>query len=432
LGYSREELLGKSIADIHPKDSLLKVSKAFDYLADSERKLTPDIPVLRKGGAMFFADITASRLVINGRNCLAGFFTDVTDRVAMQAELHRYRNQLEEFVEARAQELHLTNQSLRTTVYAMDRVGIAVHWTDADTGQFLYANKFAAEMLGYTERELLALNVAEIDPTFRNHYFKAATETFRQKSCVQFESNNLTKDKRVVPVEVTLHFLAGNYSEPNRFIAFVRDITERKHIEGTVLRALEDAENANRAKSAFLANMSHEVRTPLNAIAGMAYLIRQSGLTAEQSDRFRKLEAASEHLLNIINSVLDIAKIEAGKFTLVQSSVQLKTIMRNVSSMLRDGAQAKHLNFTIQLDTFPDDLLGDSTRLQQCLLNYASNSIKFSEHGTVAMRAQLVRETDDAVLVRFEVEDDGIGIAADVLERLFNSFEQADISITRK
>jgi len=178
--------------------------------------------------------------------------------------------------------------------------------------------------------------------------------------------------------------------------------------------------------------MSHEIRTPLNAITGMAYLIRRSGLNAEQMDRMDKLEAAGEHLLSIINAILELSKIEAGKVTLNETPIRIESVFANVLTMLQERAQAKHLQFIARPGELPGQLLGDQTALQQALLNYAVNAIKFTETGSVTLRADIVEEDAHAVLLRFTVEDTGIGIAADALPRLFSAFEQVDNTTTRK
>jgi hypothetical protein len=213
----------------------------------------------------------------------------------------------------------------------------------------------------------------------------------------------------------------------------------RNHLEELVAERTEElaiakeaAEAASLAKSAFLANMSHEIRTPLNAISGMAHMLHKTGLTPEQTDRLGKLEAASEHLLSIINAVLELSKIEAGKFALDEVPLRIEGILANVASMLHERAQAKHLRLTTTAGEIPPHLLGDTTRLQQALLNYANNAIKFTESGSVNLRIRCVAEDAGSAVLRFEVSDTGIGIAPDILPRLFSSFEQADNSTTRK
>jgi PAS domain S-box-containing protein len=230
---------------------------------------------------------------------------------------------------------------------------------------------------------------------------------------------------------------------------FIQDITDRKlaeieleqhrlHLEELVTErtrelaiAKEAAETANVAKSAFLANMSHEIRTPLNAITGMAHLIQRSGISPEQAQRLDKINASGQHLLGIINAVLDLSKIEAGKFTLEETTVSVPSIINNIVSMLADKAQAKQIALRVDMSVPNYKLLGDPTRLQQAMLNFATNAIKFTEIGMVTLRVLVQEEDDQSVLLRFEVQDTGVGIASDALPRLFSTFEQADNSITR-
>lgn len=235
-----------------------------------------------------------------------------------------------------------------------------------------------------------------------------------------------------------------------RLAGSLQDITERKNAEKALREANENlerrvtertqelvearnlAEAANVAKSAFLANMSHEIRTPLNAISGMCFLVQRSGVTPQQAQYLEHANAASKHLLQIISDILDISRIEAGKFVFHEEPVDVRAIAENVIAMLLSEAQAKHLQLTVDIRDLPRGLVGDATRIRQALLNYASNAIKFSDNGLIAVRAQIESEDEQGVLLRFEVEDHGIGIPEQAIDRLFVPFEQVDNSMTRQ
>ena len=186
------------------------------------------------------------------------------------------------------------------------------------------------------------------------------------------------------------------------------------------------------AKSAFIANMSHEIRTPLNAITGMAHLIRRSGVTPIQEERLLKLDVAGKHLLEIISAILDLSKIEAGKFTLEYTSLSLSSIVANVISIISSRAEEKQLKVIADVEPVGYGLMGDPTQLQQALLNYASNAVKFTATGRITLRARIQEETESNVLVCFSVEDTGIGISPEAAGRLFSAFEQADQTTTRE
>ena len=349
-----------------------------------------------------------------------------------QKQLKQYGLQLEEMVDARTVDLQAINRKLLDTQFAMESVGIGIQWVDANTGRFVYVNRAAAELLGYTPDEMLAMSVPDIDPSFGPAPFKEATTSFRQQARVQFETMALCKDGHRVPTELTIHYLPGVGDVRDRFISFMTDITRRKAAAVALVQAKDAAEAANVAKSTFLANMSHEIRTPLNGIVGMANVLRREGVTQQQAKRLDTIDASAQHLLSVLNDVLDLSKIEAGKFTLEEAPVVASSLLANVSSILFERAQAKGIRLLIEPGHLPHNLLGDPTRLQQALLNYAANAVKFTKQGSVTFRTLKQEETADSVTVRFEVVDTGIGITPEAMSRLFGAFEQADNSMTRK
>jgi len=232
-----------------------------------------------------------------------------------------------------------------------------------------------------------------------------------------------------------LEHYSGIFDENGNYIGSkgtLQDITETKLAELELSAARDVAEAANRAKSRFLANMSHEIRTPMNAIVGLTHLVQQSGVTSKQEVQLNKIVSSGEHLLSIINDILDVSKIEAGKLILEQTNFDLDELFGHVQSMYREQCSSRDLTLEIDFNNAPRWLRGDLTRLRQALINYLSNAVKFTEHGTIFLKAILLEENDTGALIRFEVTDNGIGIAPDKLASLFESFEQADSSTTRK
>jgi CheY-like chemotaxis protein/anti-sigma regulatory factor (Ser/Thr protein kinase) len=178
--------------------------------------------------------------------------------------------------------------------------------------------------------------------------------------------------------------------------------------------------------------MSHEIRTPMNGIIGMANIMRREGVTPTQKKRLDTIDISAKHLLSVINDVLDLSKIEAGKLTLEETPVVVSSLLRNVESILAERVKDKGIRLLIEAEHQLHQLLGDPTRLQQALLNYATNAVKFTHTGTVTLRAFVQEETVASVMLRFEVQDTGIGIPPEAMSRLFSDFEQADNSMTRK
>lgn len=198
--------------------------------------------------------------------------------------------------------------------------------------------------------------------------------------------------------------------------------------------AKEAAEASNKAKSTFLANMSHELRTPMNAIMGMTGLALREAESPKLIDQLVKIDNASQHLLAVINDILDISKIEANRLNLEQANFQLRAVLENLRSIIGHRVAEKRLQLHLEYDSALAEipLRGDSLRLGQILLNLTGNAIKFTDHGTITVRSEILEETPNDVLLRFEVRDSGIGIALEDQQRLFSAFEQADGSMTRK
>jgi PAS domain S-box-containing protein len=307
----------------------------------------------------------------------------------------------------------------------LDNVDAHVYMKDRER-RYLYINAKTAEFMGMPadqvvgrlDREVLQRATAdkyweEDRVVFETGQQQAAEHEFRRA-----DGSELHLWSVKVPV-----MLDGAVAA---VIGLSTDVTELHK-----LKAQADA--ANQAKSNFLSNMSHEIRTPMNSIIGMSHLALKSVTHPKQRDYLEKIYHSSQHLLGIINDILDFSKIEAGKLELEVLDFSLATLMQNIVNQLGEPASVKGLRLAFEIDAqLGAQLSGDPLRLEQVLLNFTSNAIKFSEAGTVAIRARLLHEHGDEVMVRFEVQDNGIGMRDEEVAELFKSFHQADPSTTRK
>ena len=336
----------------------------------------------------------------------------------------------------------------------LETLGEGVFGTDLD-GICSFINPAGLAQLGFSEEELLGRSSHSL---FHHHHADGSVYplaecplrmTARDGKTRRMDDVFWRKNGEMFPVRLTIAPALHDGQISGTVVSF-SDISEiqrnalelekhRQNLEVEVRQRTEQldiarqaAEMASRSKSAFLANMSHEIRTPLNAVLGMVHLLRRDAPTLEQIDRLDKIDNASQHLLAVINDVLDISKIEAGKLQLDETTVDINSILKRVVSVLGERAREKGLLLLTESDDFTRTLIGDPTRITQCLLNYTANAIKFTEQGTVTLRAQRVSEDSDKTVLRFVVEDTGIGIAEESIPRLFGIFEQADASTTRK
>ncbi|MFA4943181.1 MAG: response regulator [Lentisphaeria bacterium] len=347
-------------------------------------------------------------------------FVAAVDRELREAELRRAKK--------RSEAARSWAETRYRLIFDHASDAIFIHGLD---GRFLDANQVACERLGWSREELLAMTVADLDsPDFAARIPERMALLQREGSAV-FESAHRRKDGTVVPVEVNASAIA--YGDTPAIISVARDITERKAMEAAMRQAKEAAEEANRAKSDFLANMSHEIRTPLNAIVGLARLLQKSDLEPLQRDYLGKLLLSAHSLLGIINDILDISKIEAGKLKLERTEFDLRRVLRNVASVVSAPAEEKGLELLLDVEpAVPQLLLGDPLRLEQVLLNLAHNAVKFTDTGEVLLSAALDHREGDLLRLRFQVVDTGIGITSAEQAKIFQAFSQADSSTSRK
>jgi len=316
-------------------------------------------------------------------------------------------------------------------------------------GQFVAVNRRFVENFSWSREELIGHTSTEL-----GMWDSEATRTAWLAQLHQRDSafdipavlNSRGGERRNVSLSATKVELDGT----SHLIVFAIDVTERiqsqrelelhrSHLSELVeqrtaelAQAKNAAEAANRAKSVFLANMSHEIRTPMNAIIGLSHLARREAENAAQIDRLHKISESAQLLLGIINDILDISKIEADKVVLEDADFDTSRVLDNACTLFSDKAATKRISLMREIDpNLPAALRGDPLRLGQIIVNFVSNALKFTEQGSITLRAILEAEVDDALLVRFEVQDTGCGISPDAMGRIFDAFEQADSSTTR-
>ena len=199
-----------------------------------------------------------------------------------------------------------------------------------------------------------------------------------------------------------------------------------------LLRAKEKAEQASQAKSRFLANISHEIRTPLNAVIGLTHILRRQHPRPEQADKLQRIDVAATHLLQLLNNILDLARIEAGKLELLHEPLAGAALAETLQAMFGEQLRQRCIAFSIDFSALPPSLYGDPLRLGQMLINYVGNAAKFTTHGEIAVTADCLQDNDTQALIRFNVRDSGIGLSNEQATRIFAPFEQADNSTTRR
>jgi two-component system, sensor histidine kinase and response regulator len=361
--------------------------------------------------------------------------TDITTQVESERRLSELSGNLERMVEERTSELAVSEERGRLILGA---VTDGIFGLDGE-GRITFVNPAACAILGLTPDAAVGQNSHTLF-----HHSRADGTPYPKEECPMraayrdgragFVDDEVlwTSDRRPIPAEYGATPLLKDGQVIGAVVSF-RDITQRKAAEEALRQAKELAEEASRTKADFLANMSHEIRTPMNAIIGMAHLALKTALDTKQHDYVSKIQRAGQHLLGVINDILDFSKIESGRMSVESVDFELEKVIGSVTDFIQEKAVAKGLELIVDLDPkLPNDLLGDSLRLGQILINFASNAVKFTEKGSVVVRVRQEAEDERGLLLRFEVQDTGIGLTPEQIGKLFQSFSQADTSTTRK
>jgi len=551
LGYTRNEIVGLSMDDVHPQEDLPAIQSLFEKQLRGEISLAPKIPMLRKDGSIFYADINATHVTLSQKPCLVGIFRDITERKKTEEILREREKQLAEsqriahigswehnlttgkvvwsdelfrilgldprkdpadfkmfFAMIHPEDQPLLQKGIEETVKTgkkfsvdyrfnlpdgrtrillaqaeliCDEIGTQriLHGTGQDIterkqadekvrqsesnyrylfesltdgifiidldGNFINVNTTAFMRLGYMKEEMLALPLSKLDhPAFVSLIPERLAQIRECGSSTVFESVHLRKDGTAMPVEVNARLI--EYEGKVVYFCVVRDITERKLVEQALEKAHAELEQRvsertaeleyaniklkelDRLKSMFIASMSHELRTPLNSIIGFSSILVDEWLgplSEEQKMNLESVLISGKHLLSLINDMIDVSKIEAGKFEITIDEFELSDVLIEAADLFTKEIHDKGFEFVFEPLNL--QIRTDRRRLCQCLINLLSNAVKFMECGTIGMTARLIspgliggRPAGD--LVEIAVADTGIGIREEDIPKLFNAF----------
>ncbi len=431
MGYSPDDAVGRAVSQFLPGDALDPGDGPFLSALLARRTFSPLAqPMRHRDGRTVMVEISGVPVCgpDGAYRGMRGVARDIVERTRVEEDLRRTKMRLEAMISA-----------LPDLMFRIDRDGFIREF-----------HSLALDQLYLSPPLFLGKRVVDVLPEEAARVVVGALEEAAVRGSHRGATYSLNLPQGEMWYELSIAAMSDPTQPDNDLIMLARDVTGRKRTEAELDRhrhqlerlvaertaelaqARTQAEAANRAKSAFLANMSHEIRTPMNAIFGLTHLMSADGVNPVQSARLAKIEGAAQHLLRLLNDILDLSKIEAGKIALQEEDFALDGLLDHVRSLIQFEAAGKGLELRIDRGDVPQWLRGDATRLRQALINYAGNAVKFTERGRIALRARLLGEDPKGLLVRFEVQDTGIGIAPDVLPRLFSAFEQADASTTRR
>ncbi len=442
-GYTDEELKGRALHTIlADEEEKKRFRRQLEALREGERwsgeqaLIDKDQQVLR--GWSHIVPVRRFDGTITGFFCT---LEEITQKFLDAAEREAARHTLKRIVDQRTGELQSALEMIRANE---ERYSMALEATQEGIWDWnprtdeIHCNQAYYSMLGYDREDLgtgfraSLLDLVHEDQ--REHVYRTFFQAGQASEGLLLEYQMRARDGSykwiMCRAKVVLRELDGSVE---RIVGAHSDLTLRKQFELDLLQAKESAEAASRAKSRFLANMSHELRTPLNAVIGMTFLLQRGAQDPVLLDRLNKIGDAGQHLLSLISNILDMSKIEAGMMVMENANFETRHLMKKVENMVQERAAARDLALEVDLDPgLPPFLRGDALRLRQVLLNYVNNAIKFTEHGSVRIGCRVQEENGDDFLIHFSVADTGIGLTEDQRDKLFQNFQQADESTSRK
>ena len=406
-GYSREELLGLTVFDLDPYFTPENREAAWQ---EARRRGTWDLEsvVRTKDGRLVPVEVATEHIACGEAEYLCSFARDISRRKEAEAALRASEARFRHTFENSNDLLILTDLK----------------------GTILDVNPKACEMLVCPKDELLGKAVFDLLAPEEREAGRTVRERLAAGLEIRLETVLLANDGRRIPVETNFKVVDP---EGELVLGVIRDITERKQAEHMLVKAKAKAEAANEAKSRFLATMSHEIRTPLNGIVGMTGLLLDTHLSPAQREAADIIRNATDALLGIVNEILDVSKIEAGKMRLEVADFSFPALVESTLGALRAKAKESGLWFHCQIPPeAPAGVRGDPSRLRQVLTNLVGNAIKFTREGGVSVDISLEEESASGVTIRTRVRDTGIGIPAQARDQIFRTFYQVDSSVSRK
>ncbi len=412
LGYAIDDMLGMGIADIDLSFSDESFRPIDTELRSTRKPVSVRTRYTHKDGTRLDVSTTVSLTHDGDGDIYILSFKDITEQKLAQRERER-------------------QQALMRSL--IDSIPDVISYRDPQ-GVYLGCNEAFARLRGQPADDVIGHRLEALFPPQRAEIIRTRdNEVLRTLHKSSIEELVTYPDGTESLLETVRSPLRDQKGALLGVLAIGRNITQRKIVEEEIRAAKELAEEATRMKTDFLANMSHEIRTPMNAIIGMSHLALKTDLTARQRDYISKVQASGQHLLGVINDILDFSKVEAGKLDIERTDFDLEKLFENVASLTTEKSSAKGLELVFDISPeVPRALLGDSLRIGQILINYANNAVKYTEKGEVVITARVQERTAKEVLLRFCVTDTGIGLTAEQQSRLFQSFQQADSSTTRK
>src|SRR6266542_2727566 len=435
LGYTAAEVMNKiTPADISDPQELIARAKAlsieigtpitpgFEALVFKASRGIEDIYELiyiRKDGTRFPAVVSVTALR-DAQDAIIGYLLIVTDNTARK------------LVEAEQKKLDQRLRDQQFYTRSLIESNIDALMTTDPSGIITDVNKQMEALTGCTRDELIGAPFKKFftDPERAEAAIKLVLS---EKKVTDYELTAWARDGRITDVSFTATTFYDRDRTLQGVLAVARDVTERKLVEAELQQAKAAAESASRTKSDFLASMSHEIRTPMNAIIGIADLLAKTPLDPEQDKYVQIFRRAGDNLLNLINDILDLSKVEASQLELERTEFSLNDLLEKVTEMVAGRAREKGLALVCEIaPNVPTDLVGDPTRLRQVLLNLLGNAIKFTESGEVSLRVTPDADSSVPTALRFTISDTGIGIPGEKLGQVFEPFTQADSSTTRR